>query len=166
MAKERRRRRMDAPYGRISEVREADTSDEANGCLNTGFVLINAVERRGTDPIGRQTTSVVYILGKPKGNEARKLAKNRHPNETVNLMDDTPNIVPAILECRPWKAYASGEGEWTFVVNKDGSPVPELQPAEEFLNRLKTVDDLVVGRYRYRLRDKFLKRYPADGQSN
>jgi hypothetical protein len=81
-------------------------------------------------------------------------------------MDDTPHIDPAILEGRPWKSYANGEGEWTFVVNQDGSTVAELEPAKEFLDRLRSGEDLIVGGYKYRLRDKFLKRYRVDdGQS-
>ena len=157
---------METPYARITEIREAATSDEANKCLNAGFVLIKAIEKRETDPLGRQTTSIVYILGKPKGNRAQTRAKNESPSGPVNIMDDTPHIEPAILEGRPWKAYAKGEGEWTFVVNQDGSPVAELEPAKEFLERLKSGEDLVVGGYKYRLRDRFLKRYPANGTSN
>jgi len=153
---------METPYTRITEIREAATSDEANECLNTGFVLIKAVEKRETDPLGRQTTSIVYVLGKPKGNGSQARTKTESPAEPVNTMDDGPHIDPAILEGRPWKTYARGEGEWTFVVNQDGSPVAELEPAKEFLDRLKSGEDLVVGGYKYRLRDKFLKRYPAN----
>jgi len=153
---------METPYARITEIREAATSDEANMYLNTGFVLIKAIEKRETDPIGRQTTSIVYILGKLKGNGAQTRAKKESPAESINIMDDTPHIDSAILEGRPWKTYAKGEGEWTFVVNQDGSPVAELEPAKEFLERLKNGEDLVVGAYRYRLRDKFLKRYPVN----
>ena len=157
MAKKLRRGRMETPYARIIEVREATTTNEANGCLSSGFVLIRAVEKRETDSLGRQTAGIVYVLGKPKGNGAQSRAKNEH----VNMMDDTPAIDPTILEGRPWKAYTSGEGEWTFIVNQDGSPVAELEPAEEFLGRLKSGEDLVVGGYKYRLRGKFLKRYRA-----
>ena len=159
---------METPYARISEIREAATSEEANECLGSGFVLIKAVEKRDTDPLGRQASSIVYILGKLKGNGNG----NGHPAtappasaEPLNIMDDTPQVNPSVLEARPWKSYASGEGEWTFVGNQDGSPVAELEPAKEFLDRLRGGEDLVVGGYKYRLRDKFLKRYPAGGQS-
>lgn len=152
---------MDTPYARITELREAATSEEANEYLHEGFVLIKAVEKRETDPLGRQATSIVYILGKPKGIGVRKRAKDEPPR----LMDDTSQIDPAILEGRPWKSYAKGDGEWTFVANQDGSQVAELEPAKDFLERLRNGEDLVVGRYKYRLRDKFLKRYPADGHS-
>ena len=153
---------METPYARITEIREAATIDEANKCLDAGFILIKAVEKRETDALGRQATSIVYILGKPKGNGAHKRANNESPSSPINIMDDTPQVDPAILEGRPWKAYANGEGEWTFVVNQDGSPVAELEPAKAFLVRLKSGEDLVVGGYKYRLRDRFLKRYPVN----
>jgi len=154
---------METPYARITEIREAATSEEANECLSNGFVLIKAVEKRETDALGRQASSIVYILGKLKG--SGRGAQTPTKTEPVNIMNDTPTIDPAILEDRPWKSYARGEGEWTFVVNQDGSPVAELEPAKEFLDRLKGGEDLVVGGYKYRLRDKFLKRYPVSGQS-
>jgi hypothetical protein len=162
---------METPYARITEIREASTSAEANECLANGFVLIKAVERRETDALGRQATSIIYVLGKLRGNEnGSAVAKTPqvpqpNPAEPVNIMDDTPHVDPAILEGRPWKSYASGEGEWTFVVNQDGSPVAELEPAKEFLDRLRGGEDLVVGGYKYRLRGKFLKRYRVEGQS-
>ena len=158
---------METPYARISEIREAQTSDEANECLGSGFVLIKAVEKRDTDALGRQASTIVYVLGKLKGNgngHAATPAKSGQSNEPVDIMSDTPDVDPAILEGRPWKSYASGEGEWTFVVNQDGSPVAELEPAKEFLDRLRSGEDLVVGGYKYRLRDKFLKRYRVDAQ--
>ena len=159
---------METPYARISEIREAATSEEANECLGSGFILIKAVEKRDTDSLGRQSSAIVYILGKLKANgNGNGHAATAPPAsaEPTNIMGDTPQVDPSILESRPWKSYASGEGEWTFVVNQDGSPVAELEPAKEFLDRLRGGEDLVVGGYKYRLRDKFLKRYPVNGQS-
>ena len=160
--KKRRRRSMETPYARITEIREAGTSEEANECLNSGFVLIKAVEKRETDALGRQASNIVYVLGKMRQNGAQTAT---HHNSHSEPQPDTPIVDPAVLEGRPWRAYAKGVGEWTFVVNQDSSPVAELEPARQFLDMLKDGDDLVVGAYRYRLRDKFLKRYPTDGQS-
>jgi hypothetical protein len=152
------------PYARITEIREAATSDEANECLGRGFILIKAVERREMDALGRQASGIVYILGKPKRSN-----RNRHQaptkTEPLDIMHGAPDVDPAVLENRPWKRYDSGDGEWTFVVNQDGSSVAELEPAKDFLEALRAGEDLVVGGYRYRLRDKFLKRYPVSGQN-
>ena len=159
---------METPYARISEIREATTSAEANECLSSGFVLIKAVEKRETDALGRQASNIIYVLGKVRGNgngHATTPTKTEQSSEPVNIMNPPPDVDPAILEGRPWKAYANGEGEWTFVANKDGSPIAELEPAKEFLDRLRGGEDLVVGGYRYHLRDKFLKRYPVSGQT-
>ena len=155
---------MDTPYARITEIREAATSAEANECLGSGFVLIKAVEKRETDALGRQSSNIVYVLGKLKANGNSHTTPASSPGpaaEPVNIMDDSPQVDPSILEGRPWRSYASGEGEWTFVVNQDGSPVAELEPAKEFLERLGNGEDLVAGGYKYRLRGKFLKRYPV-----
>jgi len=76
MGGKRRRRKLETPYARITEIKEASTSDEANELLNGGFVLIKAVEKRETDALGRQASSIVYVLGrlKPSGNGAQTKA--------------------------------------------------------------------------------------------
>ena len=162
----KRRRKMETPYARITEIREVGTSGEANECLGSGFVLIKAVEKRDTDAVGRQSSAIVYILGKLKGNGNGKPAQPQPAKqEPPDIMHDVPEVDPAVLENRPWKKYDSGDGEWTFVVNQDGSPVAELEPAKDFLEALRAGEDLVVGGYKYRLRDKFLKRFPVGAQT-
>src|SRR2546422_9324927 len=122
MAGKRRRRRMETPYARIPEIKEASTSDQANELLNGGFVLIKAVEKRDTDALGRQASSIVYVLGRlrPSGNGAQN--KANPPDGHSDPQTDTQIVDPSILEWRSWKAYAKGEGEWTFVVSQDGPP--------------------------------------------
>ncbi|MDG7023715.1 MAG: hypothetical protein JRN45_04230 [Nitrososphaerota archaeon] len=164
MTGKRRRRSMETPYARITEIREVGTSGEANECLGSGFVLIKAVEKRETDALGRQTSAIIYILGKLKGNGNGHPAQPAKP-QPADIMHGAPDVDPAVLEDRPWKKYDNGDGEWTFIVNQDGSPVAELEPARDFLETLRAGEDLVVGGYKYRLRDRFLKRYPVSGQS-
>jgi len=160
----KRRRKMETPYARITEIREVGTSGEANECLGSGFVLIKAVERRDTDALGRQSSAIVYILGKLKGN-GKPAQPQPAKKEPADIMHGVPDVDPAVLENRPWKKYDNGDGEWTFVTNQDGSPVEELEPAKDFLEALRVEKDLVVGGYKYRLRDRFLKRYAVNGQS-
>jgi hypothetical protein len=169
-AGKRRRRKTETPYARITEIREASTTEEANECLGRGFVLIKAVERRETDALGRQESSIVYVLGKLKGQDGngggQKQSAPQAGGEAADIMHDAPHVDPAVLENLAWRAYDRGEGEWTFVVNQDGSPVAGLEPARDFLERLAGGEDLVAGGYRYRLRGKFLKRYQIGRQSS
>src|SRR5207245_1453072 len=111
MGGKKRRRKMETPYARITEIKEASTSDQANELLNGGFVLIKAVERRETDALGRQASSIVYVLGrlKPSGNGGQ--TKADRPDGHSDPQTDTPIVDPAILERRPWKPYAQCEGE-------------------------------------------------------
>ena len=70
---------------------------------------------------------------------------------------------PAILDKRPWKEYANGGGEWTFYMDREGNLLPEFKGASGFIDRLKAGEEIVVGDHAYRIKDKFLKRSPADG---
>ena len=153
---------METPYARITEIREAKTTEEANDCLNNGFVLIKAVEKRNVDALGRQDSCVIYILGKLKGRSAAQ-AQPESPNghDTTNSLAEMPTIDPTVLENRPWRQYENGNGEWTFITSQDGNLLPELEPARDFIQRLLAGEDLVIGNYKYRARDKFLKRYNA-----
>ncbi len=153
---------METPYARITEIREAPTSDEANELLSSGFVLIKAVEKRNVDALGRQDSSVLYVLGKLKGRSAAQPQSEPPNGHTTDSQSNTPTVDPTILESRPWRQYENGSGEWTFITNQEGSMLPELEPVHEFIERLRSGEDLIVGNYKYRARDKFLKPYPAN----
>ncbi len=158
---------MESPYARITEIREATTPDETNELLKQGFVLIKAIERRSTDPIGRQESRIVYVLGKQRvdGQSQPAQEESRRPNGGNNA-NKQPNVDQTLLESRPWRQYDNGSGEWTFITDRDGSLLPDWEPAQEFIETLRAGEDIVVGGYRYRIKgnDKFLKRYPANGQ--
>jgi len=160
---------METPYSRLVKIREAKTEAEANQLLDSGFILIKAAEKRSPDGLGKQQDGsfFVYAMGKLKGSHPTQEQNNEPPNGHATQPAAEKSLVDsAVLENRPWREYENGSGEWTFVTSQDGSPLPELEPARAFLERLRSGDDLVVGNYRYRLRDKFLKRYPANGQGN
>lgn len=155
---------METPYARITEVKEVPTTEAANELMKQGFVLIKAIERRSTDSQGRQESNIVYILGKQRVDGSQ--ATPAHPQSSSDN-GNQPNVDQTLLESRPWRQYDNGSGEWTFITAQDGTLLPDLEPAREFLDRLRTGEDLVVGNYKYRIKgnDKFLKRYPANGHN-
>ncbi len=160
---------MESPYARITEIKEANMPDEANELLKQGYVLIKAIERRSTDPVGRQESKIVYVLGKQRvdGQSQQPPQQNDLSNSRNSANNEEPNVDQTLLESRPWRQYDNGSGEWTFITDRDGSLLHEWEPAQEFIDRLRSGEDLVVGNYLYRIRgnDKFLKRYPANGHN-
>jgi hypothetical protein len=153
---------METPYARITEIREVGTSNEANECLGSGFVLIKAVEKRSVDALGRQDSTVLYVLDKLKGRGAPQPQPDQPNGHSTEPQTDTVMVDPTILEGRPWRQYENGNGEWTFITSQDGNLLPELEPARDFIEKLRSGEDLIIGNYKYRARDKFLKRYPAN----
>ena len=150
---------METPYSNITEVQEALTPEAANDLLKEGFILVKVMEKYTSDT-ERQFSNIVYVLGR-----RRYIGKSRPAPE----QDDTPSkptapiVEPALLEKRPWKKYSNGGGEWAFYVGRDGSLLPELADAKEFIERLKAGEEFTVGDYTYRIKDKFLKRFPTGG---
>jgi len=66
------------------------------------------------------------------------------------------------LNSLPWKSFKKKEGEWTFLRDRDGNVMDDIQSAKEFLEEVRRGNDVVVGKYRYRVsEDKFLNRYFA-----
>ena len=152
---------METPYSRITEIKEASTQEGANDLLRQGFILVKVMERYTTDP-ERQASNIVYVLGRQKSNGGSHAApeQNGHPPAASQHQ---PSIDPAILEKLPWKEYTNGGGEWAFYMDRDGNLLPELEGASEFIERLKAGEELTVGDYTYRIKDKFLKRFQARG---
>jgi hypothetical protein len=151
---------METPYSRITEIKEAATPEEANNLLRQGFILVKVMENYTNTP-ERQFSNIVYVLGRQKFNgESRSSPAQNGPSSN----DQTPPTVdPAVLEKRPWKEYANGGGEWTFYMDREGNLLPEFKGASGFIDRLKAGEEIVVGDHAYRIKDKFLKRSPADG---
>ena len=58
-AGKQRRSRMETPYSRITEIKEAMTQEGANDLLKQGFILVKVMERYTNDP-ERQTSNIVY----------------------------------------------------------------------------------------------------------
>jgi len=73
---------------------------------------------------------------------------------------EVPELDPSFLDTLPWKAFASGKGEWIFA-NTEGAEVlrEELSQADKKM--------LVIGKHRYRVSgtdDRFVQRFPAETQ--
>jgi hypothetical protein len=160
-AGKQRRSRMETPYSRITEIKEAMTQEGANDLLKQGFILVKVMERYTNDP-DRQTSSIVYVLGRQKSNGQSQPTpeQNGHPSSG---QPTGAGIHPAILERLPWKEYSNGGGEWAFYMDRDEKLLPELAGARELIERLKKGEELTAGGYTYRIKDKFLKRFQARG---
>jgi hypothetical protein len=155
-----RRRRMETPYSRITEVREAPTPEAANDLLRQGFILVKVMEKYTAEP-DKQFNNIVYVLGKQVTSGRRQASTEQ--SKPSNGQPATQDIDPAILEGRPWKQYANGSGEWTFYMDRDETILPDLASSHEFIERLRSGEEIAVGNYTYRIKDKFLKRFPANG---
>jgi hypothetical protein len=155
-----RRRRMETPYSRITEVREAPTPEAANELLRQGFILVKVMEKYTAEP-DRQFNNIVYVLGKQITNgRSHTTPEQSKPSKG---QPTTQDVDPAVLEARPWKQYANGSGEWTFYMDRDETILPDLVGAHDFIERLRGGEEIAVGNYTYRIKDKFLKRFPANG---
>jgi len=152
---------METPYSRITEIKEAMTQEGANDLLKQGFILVKVMERYTNDP-DKQTSSIVYVLGRQKSNGQSQPAPEQdgHPSSG---QPTGQSIHPAILEKLPWKEYSNGGGEWVFYMDRDEKLLAELASARELIERLKKGEELTAGGYTYRIKDKFLKRFQARG---
>jgi hypothetical protein len=160
-AVKQRRRRMETPYSRISEIKEAMTQEGANDLLRQGFILVKVMERY-TNDTDKQASSIVYVLGRQNssGQSQPTSEPNGHPTSGKPA---APSTNTATLERLPWKEYANGGGEWAFYMDRDEKLLPELAGARELIERLKKGEELTAGGYTYRIKDKFLKRFEARG---
>jgi len=152
---------METPYSRITEIKEASTQEGANALLGQGFILVKVMERYSSDA-EKQASNIVYVLGRQKSNGGSPAAPepNGHPQPSQPA---TPTIDPAPLEKLSWKEYTNGGGEWAFYMDRDGALLPELEGVSEAIEKLKSGEELTVGTYTYRIKDKFLKRFQARG---
>jgi len=160
-AGKQRRKRMETPYSRISEIKEAMTQEGANDLLKQGFILVKVMERYTNDP-EKKASSIVYVLGKQKSNGQSQPTPEQdgHPSSG---QPTGQSIHPAVLERLPWKEYSNGGGEWAFYMDRDEKLLPELAGSRELIERLKKGEELTAGGYTYRIKDKFLKRFEARG---
>jgi len=153
---------METPYSRITEIKEAGTPEEANGLLRDGYTLIKVLEKY-TNDTERQFSNIVYVLGRQhKSNGGYSAASTSNEHQNGSSATPPATVDPAVLESRPWKKYANGSGEWTFYMDRDESLLPELASIREAIDQMKSGEELTVGNYTYKIKDRFLKRFPVD----
>ena len=154
---------METPYSRITEIREAPTPEAANDLLKQGFILVKVLEKY-TNDTDRQFSNIVYILGRQRFNgESHAAPEKNSPSNSQPTTPAPPTVDSALLDKRPWKEYSNGGGQWTFYMDREGTLLHELKGDSGFIDRLKAGEEIVVGDHGYRIKDKFLKRFPADG---
>lgn len=137
---------METPYSGMSEMREAATLEEANRLLAQGFVLVKVMDR------------MVYVVGLPK--EANR--PNGSGNGKNEQQPEHPSTDSTILASLHWKKFKNGGGEWTFLLGPDDSLLPELEPARQFIEKLKNEKEAVLDGWHYRVgKDRFLNRFPT-----
>lgn len=152
---------METPYSRITEIKEASTQEGANDLLGQGFILVKVMERYSSDA-EKQASNIVYVLGRQKSNGGSHAAPEQNGRPSGG-QPPTSTIDPTPLEKLPWKKYSNGAGEWAFYMDRDEALLPELEGIREAIEKLKSGEELTVGSYTYRIKDKFLKRFQARG---
>ncbi len=155
----RRRRRLETPYSRIVEVREAPTEDRANDLLKQGFILVKVAQRYSAEG-EKQAGGIVYVLGRQKSNGHRSPAPEGN-GQAPNTQPIAPAVNPSAFEGLPWKQYSNGGGEWAFYMDRDENLLPELESVGDTIERLRAGEEVTAGNYTYRIKDKFLKRFQA-----
>jgi len=85
-------------------------------------------------------------------------------HRSVNLLSSWSFYpYPALPENRPLRKYDNGKGEWTFYLDRDDVLLQEVASACDFIEGLAMGDEIVVGNYSSRVRDRFLKQFTANG---
>lgn len=98
-----------------------------------------------------------------KGLESRDVIRAEKPkpeSSPLSGFEKSTNALEETLESLQWKSFKKKEGEWTFLRDRDGRLIDELQSSKGFVDRMRKENEVVVGKYRYRVsEDRFLNRY-------
>jgi hypothetical protein len=72
--------------------------------------------------------------------------------------------VTRVLTSVQWKPFKGGkDGEWTFLTDPKGNLVKDLEPINDFVQKLTKDKRVIEGEYGYNISEnkKFLHRFPA-----
>jgi hypothetical protein len=130
----------------MTEIKEATTPEEANRLLAQGFVLVKVMDK------------MVYVVGLPKEVAQPSASDNGKEGQFGNATTKDS----ATLNSLHWKKFKSGGGEWTFFLGPDDSLVPELEPARQFIEKLRNEKEVILEGWNYRIsKERFLNRFPT-----
>lgn len=113
-----------------------------------------AIKAETVVPKGTESSDVVRAeKHEPKGSPLSEFAKSA-------------SVLEEVLDSLQWKSFKKKEGEWAFLRDREGRLIDELQSAKDFVDRVRKEDEVVVGKYRYKIsEDKFLNRYYAGAKA-
>jgi hypothetical protein len=94
--------------------------------------------------------------------KALRPGKAEQPAAQPVKTEPSDKAVEKAVNMLEWRSFKKKEGEWTFLRDRQGALMPELQGVTEFVDQLRKGKQVVVGKYRYSAsEDKFLNRFYA-----
>ena len=129
-------------------------------CSRQGFTLIKVMESYTNTP-ERQFSNIVYVLGRQRSNgETHSTSAQSSPPATSPHRRRSMPLSSRSARGRSTPTEeASGPSTWTGT----RTFFPSSRVPADFIERLKGGEGIDVGDYAYRIKDKFLKRFRADG---
>jgi hypothetical protein len=63
----------------------------------------------------------------------------------------------------PWQKFKSGAGEWTFLLGPDDALLPKLEPARQFIERLRKEKEVIPDGWHYLIsKEWFRNSFPTE----
>lgn len=127
--------------------------------------LIEDLQKRKQELLKAKEVIGAEMAVPKKGLESRDVIRAEKPkpkSSPLSAFEESTTALEETLESLQWKSFKKKEGEWTFLRDRVGKLIDELQSSKGFVDRLRKENEVVVGEYRYRVsEDRFLNRYFA-----
>lgn len=127
--------------------------------------LIEDLQKRKQELLKAKEVIGAEMAVPKKGLESGDVVRSERPKpegSPLSEFEKSTNALEETLNSLQWKSFKKKEGEWTFLRDRDGRLKDELQSSKDFVDRLRKENEVVVGKYRYRVsEDRFLNRYFA-----
>ena len=125
--------------------------------------LIEDLQKRKQELLKAKEVIGAEMAVPKKGLESKDVVRAEKPQPGSSPLSEFEKSATALeetLDSLQWKSFKKKEGEWTFLRDRDGRLMDELQSSKGFVDRLRKENEIVVGKYRYRVsEDRFLNRY-------